>query len=294
MEQKNLPVRQAVLGLLMTTLIVISSTAVAIDNYATSERGSVIVNSYGECWQSIGGQSGNCSANDSDGDGVNDHKDKCPNTPKGAPVDKDGCALDSDGDGVTDNKDRCPETPRGVDVYVDGCPLDTDMDGVPDYLDKCPDTERGKSVNAEGCHLDSDGDGVTDEMDRCPDTPKGAEVDSNGCMEKLVLNNVEFETASARLTEAAMGELAVVAEALRIRTNIKQLTVVGHTDSQGSAAYNQKLSESRAQAVADYLSANGVKTAITASGKGESDPVADNASEEGRARNRRVELSVDD
>ena len=293
MEQNNILVRPVVLGLLGTLLLLISFAAAAIDTYAQTERGSVIVNSYGECWQSAGGQSGNCSANDTDGDGVNDHKDKCPDTPRGAPVDADGCTLDSDGDGATDDKDQCPDTPRGVDVYVDGCPLDTDMDGVPDYLDKCPDTERGLSVNAEGCHLDADGDGVTDEMDKCPDTPRGAEVDSNGCMEKLVLNNVEFETDSSQLTATAQGELDLVAEALRIRTNIRYLTVVGHTDSQGSAAYNQRLSEKRAQGVADYLTANGVKTAITASGKGEADPVADNASAEGRARNRRVELKVE-
>jgi OmpA-OmpF porin, OOP family len=59
--------------------------------------------------------------------------------------------LDSDGDGVTDDLDRCPDTPRGVAVDAYGCPLDTDGDGVPDYLDKCPDTPRGASVDARGC-----------------------------------------------------------------------------------------------------------------------------------------------
>jgi len=61
--------------------------------------------------------------------------------------------LDSDGDGVIDAKDKCPDTPRGVEVGADGCPFDTDMDGVPDYLDKCPKTPVGAPVDEKGCWM---------------------------------------------------------------------------------------------------------------------------------------------
>ncbi len=66
---------------------------------------------------------------------------------KRAPV----AVLDSDGDGVPDNKDRCPDTPKGVKVDVFGCPLDADRDGVPDYSDQCPDTPLGATIDARGC-----------------------------------------------------------------------------------------------------------------------------------------------
>lgn len=118
---------------------------------------------------------------DSDKDGVPDYLDKCPNTPAGVAVGKDGCPLDSDKDGVTDNLDKCPGTPSGVKVDKDGCPLDSDGDGVADYLDKCPNTPAGVKVGADGCPLDSDGDGVPDNKDKCPGTPAGVKVDVNGC-----------------------------------------------------------------------------------------------------------------
>ena len=92
-----------------------------------------------------------------------------------------GRARDSDGDGVPDYMDNCPNTPAGVKVDAKGCPLDSDGDGVPDYLDKCPNTPAGVQVDATGCPLDSDGDGVPDYLDKCPNTPAGVQVDSVGC-----------------------------------------------------------------------------------------------------------------
>jgi outer membrane protein OmpA-like peptidoglycan-associated protein len=127
---------------------------------------------------------------DSDGDGVPDYLDKCPNTPKGAPVDKDGCPIDSDGDGVPDYKDLCPNTPKGIRVDEFGCPLDSDGDGVPDYLDKCPNTPLGVQVDSNGCPLDSDHDGVPDYLDKCSNTPFGTEVDSTGCPVKKITPEV--------------------------------------------------------------------------------------------------------
>ncbi len=118
---------------------------------------------------------------DTDGDGVPDKKDKCPNTPKGAKVDATGCPLDTDGDGVYDGIDQCEGTPKGATVDVKGCPSDADGDGVFDGIDQCADTPKGATVDAKGCPSDSDGDGVLDGLDQCPNTPKGAVVDDKGC-----------------------------------------------------------------------------------------------------------------
>ncbi len=124
---------------------------------------------------------------DTDGDGVPDYLDKCPNTPKEAYklIDQHGCPIDTDGDGVPDYLDKCPDTPKAAFGFVDknGCTLDTDGDGVPDYLDKCSNTPLGEKVDKNGCPLDSDGDGVPDYLDKCPDTPAAAKglVDKNGC-----------------------------------------------------------------------------------------------------------------
>ena len=118
---------------------------------------------------------------DTDGDGVPDKKDKCPDTPKGAKVDVNGCPLDTDGDKVYDGIDQCPDTPKGATVDAKGCPSDQDGDGVDDGIDQCADTPKGATVDATGCPKDSDGDGVLDGIDKCPDTPKGAVVDTTGC-----------------------------------------------------------------------------------------------------------------
>jgi outer membrane protein OmpA-like peptidoglycan-associated protein len=118
---------------------------------------------------------------DTDGDGVYDGIDECPLTPKGVQVDEKGCPIDSDGDGVADYIDQCPDTPKKVKVDDKGCPFDEDGDGVYDDDDKCPGTPAGTLVDKKGCPVDSDGDGVTDDKDQCPDTPKGVEVDERGC-----------------------------------------------------------------------------------------------------------------
>src|SRR5712692_1243264 len=129
---------------------------------------------------------------DSDHDGVKDNVDKCPNTPRGEPVDANGCSAsqrDSDGDGVKDAVDKCPNTPKGEPVDASGCSdsqKDDDKDGVPNSRDKCPNTPGGEAVDADGCsesQRDADADGVPDVRDKCPNTPKGEPVDANGCSE---------------------------------------------------------------------------------------------------------------
>ena len=124
---------------------------------------------------------------DDDKDGVKNRKDKCPDTPFGVIVTKDGCPLDTDGDGVPDYLDKCPDTPKEAKGFVDpdGCPLDTDGDGVPDFKDKCPDTPEiaWPTVDSIGCPKDTDLDKVPDYQDKCPDTPEAERnrVDSVGC-----------------------------------------------------------------------------------------------------------------
>jgi hypothetical protein len=127
---------------------------------------------------------------DSDGDGVEDALDRCPNTPSGTPVDANGCSAaqrDTDGDGVPDSIDACPGTVAGAVVDANGCSAaqrDTDHDGVPDSADLCPGTASGAIVDANGCSAaqrDTDGDGVPDSIDACPGTPAGTKVDAVGC-----------------------------------------------------------------------------------------------------------------
>ncbi|HEU4680979.1 MAG TPA: thrombospondin type 3 repeat-containing protein, partial [Gemmatimonadales bacterium] len=118
---------------------------------------------------------------DSDGDGVQNNRDRCANTPPGAQVDPTGCPVDSDSDGVANGVDRCPNTPLGATVDTGGCPRDTDGDNIADGVDKCPETNAGALVDPSGCARDSDGDTIADGLDRCSATPQGATVDALGC-----------------------------------------------------------------------------------------------------------------
>lgn len=212
----------------------------------------------------------------------------------------DGSA-DSDGDGVPNDQDKCPNTPKGVTVDKDGCPVDSDGDGVPDYLDECPGTPKGVSVDSKGCPLDSDGDGVPDYLDKCPGTPAGVKVDADGCgivvqdvRTTLDSKLVNFALDKANLTPAGKSVIDnVIAYIKKEGAYVKVVDVIGHTDSTGSSAYNQKLSERRAKAVADYLISGGISASqVNVIGKGESEPVASNKTSEGRASNRRAEISV--
>ena len=168
-------------------------------------------------------------------------------------------------------------------------PADSDGDGVTDDKDRCPGTAPGAAVDATGCELDGDGDGVVDRLDKCPNTPRGAKVDAQGCSLTLTLE-VQFDNNSSQLQAESQSYLDQVAARLNELTQITGV-IEGHTDSNGSAEYNQDLSERRAKSVRDYLVSKGVSASrITAEGLGETQPIADNTTAEGRAQNRRVVL----
>lgn len=209
-----------------------------------------------------------------------------------------GKPIDSDGDGVEDDRDRCPNTPAGTPVDENGCALDGDRDGdgVKDSMDRCPNTPAGAAVDSNGCALDSDGDGVPDYRDRCANTPAGVSVDRNGCPIKdevvLTIDRLGFGFDSYNLDGESRRALDRAVSVIKSHSEVK-MDIVGHTDSTGPEAYNQTLSEKRANAAREYLVSKGVDgDQLRAVGRGESNPVADNDTDDGRARNRRVELVV--
>jgi OOP family OmpA-OmpF porin len=207
---------------------------------------------------------------------------------------KDVAPKDSDGDGVTDDKDKCPNTPKGRTVNAEGCELDSDGDGVVDGLDKCPGTPAGRKVNADGCEIDTDGDGLVDGVDKCPTvyakTADGCPLPPAPAPKKLILEGVNFDNDKATLRPEATTTLDQAAATLKEWGDVK-VEVAGHTDSKASDSYNMSLSQRRAEAVRDYLIGKGVAAdRLTAKGYGESSPVADNETAEGRFKNRRVEL----
>lgn len=141
---------------------------------------------------------------------------------------------------------------------------------------------------------DEDGDGVPDDKDKCPGTPKGVKVDKDGCpfKEIVVMKGIHFEYNSAKLTKDSFPVLDQHAAKMQ-ETPDMQVEVAGHTDYNNTYAYNQRLSEARAKAVMDYLVSKGISPdRIYAMGFGETQPIADNTTEEGQALNRRVEFRV--
>lgn len=176
-----------------------------------------------------------------------------------------------------------PPAPAPVQVVAPAAPVDSDGDGVPDDLDKCPGTAPGVKVDANGCPLNP-----------CKTPEAGERISLEGCGvgDVIVLRGVNFEFDKARLTANAETILNQVSDELNEHVDIT-VELGGHTDSLGSDEYNQRLSEKRAAAVKKYLGAHGIATErMTSVGFGESAPVDSNETEEGRERNRRVELKV--
>jgi OOP family OmpA-OmpF porin len=211
-------------------------------------------------------------------------------TPTPAPVDGD-----DDDDGVKNSVDKCPTTPFGRAVDEHGCCADgdDDNDGVLNSKDLCPTTEYGKAVDTDGCCIDGDDDqdGVLNSVDKCPTTPVGDIVDEGGCT-KIVNLHINFETASYTVDEASKPNVEAFANFLKARSNF-DAKIIGHTDSVGSVASNQKLSQNRAKAVKEMIIGYGVETErITTEGMGELAPSATNDTAEGRAQNRRIEAEL--
>jgi OOP family OmpA-OmpF porin len=274
-----------------------------------------------KCPDVVGIAANNGCPADRDGDGVYDTEDKCPDVVgvaanMGCPADRDkdgiadaddkcpdlagitankGCPADRDGDGVYDSEDKCPDV-KGIAANM-GCPSDRDKDGIADTDDKCPDLV-GLASN-KGCPADRDGDGVYDKDDKCPDVV--GLLSNAGCpamkaedkkVLDLAVQNINFEPNKAVLTKDSYKVLDQVADILT-RYNYYSAAIDGHTDSQGDDEANLKLSKNRAQTCFDYLVKKGVPAArLTHEGYGETKPVAENKTAEGRRKNRRVEFNL--
>ncbi len=157
-------------------------------------------------------------------------------------------------------------------------------------VEKCGDVVAQKEEPVDG---DDDNDGVPNSRDKCPNTRAGATVDADGCeiIENLTINLVvdEFDFDSAELKPEMKAALEELAERIKASPGHEKITIIGHTDSIGPEEYNLKLSERRAEAAAEYLRSLGIDD-ITTEGRGESEPIADNSTREGRAKNRRIEI----
>lgn len=232
---------------------------------------------------------------DSDGDGIKDSEDGCPNA---AGTAENGGCPDTDGDGIVDKDDSCPEV-AGL-ASLSGCP-DADGDGVTDNIDGCPNVS-GPAANSGCPYTDKDNDGVLDKDDKCPEV--AGVVANNGCPEvKKVTQEVQkklndyaktilFDTG--RSTIKAQSE-AVLRDIVGILNEYPEarFTIDGHTDSVGSAASNQRLSDSRAASVKNFLINGGVSSSrLTSKGYGEVSPISPNTTKAGRANNRRVEINL--
>lgn len=173
---------------------------------------------------------------------------------------EDGMA-DEDHDGIEDGKDRCVDTPIGVNVDTEGCALDRDQDGVKDYEDMCPNSMAHAKVKADGCS-----DFVSFNLYYAPRVN-------------------EITPKSMLVLEKAVGFLKEHPE-----YNVK---IIGHTDNIGDGVYNLKLSQDRAADVLKLFNRKGINfNRLTSMGKGETEPIESNDTDEGRQLNRRIEVEL--
>ncbi|HEY9098555.1 MAG TPA: OmpA family protein [Thiobacillus sp.] len=208
----------------------------------------------------------------------------CPGQPlQGAPC-KSAKPVDSDGDGIVDSKDKCPGTPTGRKVNADGCEFDSDGDGIVDGADACP-TVYAKT--ADGCPLP-----VAKPAEVKPAADYSAQDTAPAAIpRRLVLEGVNFDYNKSILRQEDRNIIDQNAADLKEWGNIN-VEISGHTDSVGSDQYNESLSLRRAESVRAYLISKGISAdRLTVKGYGESQPIADNGTDEGRFQNRRVELN---
>ena len=229
---------------------------------------------------------------DTDADGITDASDSCPDV--AGPAEFNGCP-DTAGDGIADKDDACPDV-AGLKSLA-GCP-DTDGDGITDKSDKCPDV-KGPKENG-GCPWpDRDGDKVLDKDDKCPD--EAGTVSNNGCPEvteeaikKLndYAKTILFDTNKDTFKQQTYPVLLAISAILKEYPSSK-FSIEGHTDSDGSNEFNLRLSDSRAIAVKKYLVEQGIdEFRLSAMGYGESKPIDTNKTKAGKANNRRVEVKL--
>lgn len=214
--------------------------------------------------------------------------------------------TDRDGDGIPDEVDQCPDVAEDLDGFedIDGCPdFDNDKDGIYDAQDQCPNVpeDRDGFMDTDGCpDLDNDKDGIPDSVDNCPNNPETINgfKDADGCPDEkpqeikqtLILKGVNFKTASAELLEESYYVLETVFNSLEAYPDIR-IEIGGHTDNQGSSDYNLALSYDRAKSVMEYFVMRGInQSRVVARGYGKDRPIASNATPDGRAKNRRVEV----
>jgi OOP family OmpA-OmpF porin len=216
---------------------------------------------------------------------------------------------DPDGDGIVGASDKCPELAEDKDGFEDedGCPdLDNDKDGIPDAQDKCPN--KPETVNGidddDGCpEVDTDGDGILGSRDKCPDEPETVNgyKDDDGCPDEVpaavkkftgVIEGINFKTGQSTILPGSYPILDRAVGVLKEYGDIR-LEIAGHTDSRGKSDYNRDLSQKRADAVKAYFIANGIDPVrVTTIGYGMDRPIADNATEAGRSKNRRTEFRL--
>ena len=231
---------------------------------------------------------------DSDGDSIINKLDACPDLP--GKLENLGCP-DSDGDGVFDFADSCVNVIGAIDN--NGCPeLDDDGDGLINKKDNCPNQFGPKANN--GCPLaDQDFDGVIDELDECPKT--AGDSSNAGCpiiddeeeeILEFAFKNLQFETGESIILEESYPSLDALAEML-INKKTWILLIEGHTDDVGNAQDNLVLSKNRVESTKKYLVEKGVNGEnLQLKYFGETQPIADNSTPEGRQKNRRVEMEI--
>jgi outer membrane protein OmpA-like peptidoglycan-associated protein len=257
-----------------------------------------------------------CPDVDNDADGIRDRNDDCPMDPEDEDdfQDADGCPdPDNDDDGILDGDDQCPNDPEDMDGFqnADGCPdPDNDEDGILDVDDACPDIAEDMDgfEDEDGCiDFDNDRDGLLDGDDSCPNEAEDFDgyEDADGCPEEgtgivqLTCDRIEigdsvyFDTGSDQIQERSFELLDQVAGVLGAASYVRRIRVEGHTDDRGDDDYNLDLSQRRAASVLTYLLTAGIEAGrLESEGLGETIPIADNDSRDGRAENRRVEFYV--
>jgi outer membrane protein OmpA-like peptidoglycan-associated protein len=246
---------------------------------------------------------------DRDGDAILDNVDACPDQPGLASDDptKNGCPPppDRDRDGVPDASDACPDLagPPNDDPKKNGCP-DRDGDKIIDPLDACPDVAGRPSDDPKenGCPPDTDGDGIRDDKDACPEE-KGLpneDPSKNGCplvvvraQEIVITQQVQFEVDRANIKKESNELLDGIAKVMKDHPELTKIEVQGHTDNTGKAQHNKTLSQQRADSVKRALTRRGIEDRrLTAVGYGQEKPIADNDTDAGKAKNRRVQFVI--